>query len=117
MVISRGDVWWAELGEPGGSEPGYTRPVVIVSADAFNESALNTVTVVSLTTNLRMAKFPGNVLLGTDATGLPKDSVANITQIATIDKDMLRDRVRALPEPLIRRIDDGLRIVLDLRLP
>ena len=92
MVISQGEVWWADLGEPAGSEPGYRRPVVVVQGDAFNASSLRTVVCVALTSNLRWGDAPGNVVLAARATGLPKPSVANVTQLVTLDREALTDR-------------------------
>ncbi len=86
MVISQGEVWWTDLGEPVGSAPGYRRPVVVVQSDSFNRSKIATVVCVALTTNLRWADAPGNVLLTAEVTGLPKDSVANVSQIMTVDR-------------------------------
>jgi mRNA interferase MazF len=96
VVISQGDVWWADLGEPIGSEPGFRRPVVVVQGDAFNRSALHTVVAVPLTSNLRWAGAPGNVRLTSRSTGLPRDSVANVSQIVTLDKSILTERVGKL---------------------
>ncbi|HEX9942367.1 MAG TPA: type II toxin-antitoxin system PemK/MazF family toxin [Thermoanaerobaculia bacterium] len=114
MVIQRGDVWWAALPEPVGSEPGYRRPVVIVQADSFNQSAIRTVIVVALTTNLRLADAPGNVLLQSGQTGLPKDCVANVSQLITADRSFLTERVSSLPVSSLERIEAGLRMILDL---
>ena len=109
MVISQGDVWWADLAEPAGSEPGYRRPVLIVQGDAFNRSSIATVVVVPLTGNLRWADAPGNVLLKARSTGLPRDSVANVSQIVAVDRTALTDRVgRVSPAKLdlvLRGID------------
>ena len=114
MVIERGDVWWADLGEPGGSEPGYRRPVLIVQSDAFNRSRINTAIAVVLTSNLRLLDAPGNVLLAAKATGLPRDSVANVSRVVTLDRSCLTDRAgRVRGEPL-REIENGLRLVLSL---
>ena len=96
-MIAQGEVWWAELAEPSGSEPGFRRPVVIVQGDAFNRSRIATVVCVVLTSNLRWADAPGNVLLSSRLTGLPKDSVANVSQLVTLDRNVLTERVGALP--------------------
>lgn len=93
----RGEIWWANLPRPAGSEPGFRRPVVIVQGDDFNASRLSTIIVVILTTNTRLAKAPGNVFLSTKVTGLPKDSVANVSQLFSVDRNFLRERVRYLP--------------------
>lgn len=113
-MIQRGEVWWASLPEPEGSEPGYRRPVVIVQADSFNQSGIRTVIGVALTTNLRLADAPGNVLLASRRTGLPKDCVANVSQVITVDRRALTERVGTLPAGLLERIEAGLRLVLDL---
>ena len=113
-MIERGDIWWAELGEPRGSEPGFRRPVLVVQADAFNRSRIQTVICVVLSSNLRVADAPGNVVLAKRDSGLPKDSVANVSQIVTIDRDVLRERVGKVPDQVRERIDRGVRLVLDL---
>ena len=109
MVISQGEVWWAELGFPSGSEPGFRRPVVVVQGDALNRSRIATAVCVPLTSNLAWADAPGNVLLSAGTTGLPKDSVANVSQVVTLDKDVLTERVgkisRAKTELLLSGID------------
>ncbi|MCY3775257.1 MAG: type II toxin-antitoxin system PemK/MazF family toxin [Candidatus Aminicenantes bacterium] len=114
MVVARGEVWWADLDYPRGSEPGFRRPVVIVQADAFNRSRLKTILGVILTSNTRLLDAPGNVLLPATSTGLPKDSVANVTQIVTLDELYLSDRVGHVSRILMARVDSGLRLVLDL---
>ncbi len=112
--MQRGSVWWASLPEPVGSMPGYRRPVLIVQANSFNRSNLNTVVVVVLTSNLRLATAPGNVLLSAHNTGLPKDSVANVSQLLTVDKSMLTDYVGQLPSTKLSQVEVGLRLVLSL---
>ena len=114
MVIERGEVWWADLGEPDGSEPGYRRPVVIVQSDAFNRSRLRTVIAVVLMTNVRLVEAPGNVLLPAKATGLPKDSVANVSQVITVDRDFLLEPAGRVRGQLLKDVDKGLRLVLAL---
>ena len=114
MVIERGEVWWADLGEPDGSEPGYRRPVVIVQSDAFNRSRLRTVIAVVLMTNVRLVEAPGNVLLPAKATGLPRDSVANVSQVITVDRDFLLERAGRVRGQLLKDVDKGLRLVLAL---
>ena len=113
-MIHRGDIWWAALGEPEGSAPGYQHPVVIIQGDNFNSSRIRTVLAVVVTTNLRLADAPGNVRLLSHQTGLPKDSVANVSQVATIDKGFLIERVGSLPASLLRRIEEGLRLIMEL---
>lgn len=110
----RGEIWWASLPDPVGSEPGYRRPVLIIQDDTFTQSRLRTVIVVIITSNVRLAAAPGNVLLPSQATGLPKDSVANISQILTVDKTFLIECVRTIPEYLQEEIDEGLRAILCL---
>jgi mRNA interferase MazF len=112
VVISRGEVWWADLSPPTGSEPGFRRPVVIVQGDALNRSRIATVVCVPLTSNLRWAEAPGNVLLAARSTGLPKDSVANVSQIVALDKDVLTDRVGKLSQAKIELILSGVDVVL-----
>ena len=115
MVIERGDVWWADLGEPDGSQPGYRRPVVIVQSDAFNRSRLRTIIAVVLVTNLRLLEAPGNVLVPAKASGLPKDSVANVSQVITLDRDFLLERAGRLRGQPMKDLEDGLRLVLGLQ--
>ena len=112
--MERGEVWWAELPEPVASEPGYRRPVVIVQSEAFNRSRIRTVIVVILTSNLRLAKMPGNVLISASESGLRKDSVANVSQIITVDRTFLTERCGRLSEASIREIEAGLRLALSL---
>lgn len=113
-MICRGAVWWAGLPEPRGSEPGFRRPVLVVQADEFNASRIATVMVVPLTSNTRLADAPGNVLLTARETGLPKVSVANVSQVLTIDRAFLHDHVRELPARRLADIDAGLRLALGL---
>jgi len=112
VVISQGDVWWAELGEPTGSEPGYRRPVVVVQSDALNRSRIATVICVPVTTNLRWSVAPGNVVLPAKQTGLAKDSVANVSQLVTIDRAFLTDRIGKLPKRQLDLILSGIDLVL-----
>jgi mRNA interferase MazF len=112
--IVRGELWWADLGLPRGSAPALRRPVLIVSADRYNRSNLQTVTVVVLTGNARLAALPGNVTVPADATDLDVDSVVNITQIATIDRGALEERIGALPDWLTAKVDAGLMSALSL---
>lgn len=111
-MISQGDVWWADLGEPVGSEPGFRRPVIVVQGDSFNRSALRTVVAVPLTSNLRWAMAPGNVRLTTRATGLPRDSVANVSQLVALDKSILVERVGRLPSTKLELVLAGIDTVL-----
>jgi mRNA interferase MazF len=107
-------VWWADLGAPDGSEPGYRRPMVVVQNDAFNRSRLRTVITVVLTTNLRLLEAPGNVLIPAKASGLPKDSVANVSQLVTVDRDFLLERAGRLRGQTMKDLENGLRLVLGL---
>lgn len=110
--MTQGDVCWADLGEPTGSEPGFRRPVVVVQCDAFNRSRIATVVCVPLTSNVRWAGAPGNVLLEAATTGLPKDSVANVSQIVALDRDVLTDRVGRLPERTLELVLSGIDVGL-----
>ena len=114
MVIRRGQLWWADLPEPRGSEPGYRRPVIVVQSDALNWSRIPTVIVVGVTTNLRLLGAPGNVLLRARESGLPQDSVANVSQVVTIDQRFLLDRIGAVDGTIMASVARGLRLVLDL---
>ena len=108
----RGELWWAELPPPEDSEPGYTRPVLILSADAFNRSAIRTVVAVVVTSNLRLALAPGNVFLAEAETGLGKDSVANVSQLVTLDKAVLTGRIGVLPAEVLEQVERGIKLVL-----
>lgn len=112
MVVRRGEIRWADLGEPIGSAPGYRRPVVIVQSDGFNESALSTTVVVSVTSNLRLIDAPGNVLLPRRVSGLAKDSVINVSQVVAVDHAQLAERVGLVPGDLMEQVDAGLRLLL-----
>jgi len=112
--MKRGEIWWASLPDPAGSGPGYRRPVLVIQSRPFNESRIATVVVAVITTNLAVGEAPGNVRLAKSASGLPKPSVANVSQIITIDKSVLTEKVKSLPGALMQRIDDGLRLVLAL---
>jgi mRNA interferase MazF len=112
--LRRGSIWWATLGEPRGSAPGFRRPVVVLQSDRFNRSRISTVVVVVVTSNLKLADAPGNVLLKGKAAGLARDSVANVSQLITVDKAVLTELVGQLPRKTLRRIEDGVRLVLGL---
>lgn len=113
MVISQGEVWWADITAPRGSGPGFRRPVVVVQGDALNRSRIATVVCVPLTSNLKWAGAPGNVLLPARATSLPKDSVANVSQIVALDKTLLTERVGKLSSTKIDLLFAGIDVVLD----
>jgi mRNA interferase MazF len=112
--MRRGEVWWAGLGLPRGSAPALRRPVLIVSGDPYNRSSLRTVTVAVLSANARLAALPGNVAISTEFAEIETDSVVNVTQIATIDRAALEDRVTTLPDWLMAQVDAGLRRALAL---
>jgi mRNA interferase MazF len=112
--MQRGEIWWAALPDPIGASPGFRRPVLIVQASAFTQSQIATVIVATITSNLRLASAPGNVLLPAAESGLAKDSVVNVSQIVTIDKGLLDERVGRLSAQLARRVDAGLRLALEL---
>lgn len=114
MVIQRGNVYWADLGQAVGSRPAKRRPVLVVQADSFNESRLATVLVVVITSNTALAAMPGNVFLPAAATGLPRDSVVNVTAVITLNKSDLNDQVCHVPDSLLYEVDRGLRRVLNL---
>ena len=111
MVVGQGEVWWAHLRTPTGSEPGFRRPVVVVQGDALNRSRLATAVCVPLTSNLRWADAPGNMVMTARVTGLPKDSVANGSQVVTLDKTVLTDRVGKLPRAKLELILAGIDVV------
>lgn len=112
MVISQGDVWWADLPEPTGSGPGFRRPIVVVQGDALNHSRIRTVVCVPLTSNVKWAGAPGNVLLSSRATGLPKKSVANVSQVVTLDKALLKERTAKLSRAKLGLVLSGIDVVL-----
>lgn len=112
MVIAQGEVWWAELGEPIGSAPGYTRPAVIVQSDSFNRSRIGTVLCVPVTSNTRWADAPGCVPLDAGSTGLPSDSVAVATQLLAVDRSQLLDRVGRLPDQKLELVLYAIDVVL-----
>lgn len=113
MKVQQGDIYWIDLGEPKGSEPGYRRPFVIVQNDVFNQSRLKTVVVCALTSNLRLSESPGNVFIKKGIANLPKDSVVNITQLITVDEMDFEDKIGTLPFSLIHKIIDGLNLLLN----
>ncbi len=112
--MRRGEVWWASLPDPAGSGPGHRRPVLVVQANEFNESRIQTVVVAAITSNLDLAAAPGNVLCRRRDTGLPRDSVINVSQVLTLGKPFLTARIKALPASLVRSVDAGLRLALRL---
>lgn len=114
IEIRRGEIWWADLPEPRGSEPGYRRPVLVVQADFFNASLIQTVVVATITSNLALASAPGNVLMPARKGGLVRDSVVNVSQLLTLDRSFLIEFAGALTPGLQRKVDLGIRLVLQL---
>lgn len=114
MAVKRGEIWLASLPEPRGAEPGYRRPVVVVSSDHFNESRINTLLAAVITSNLRLAEAPGNIFLPKKLSGLSNDSVINISQVITLDKSFLTEKISKLNSQQLIELNDGLRLVLAL---
>ena len=112
--MKRGEVWWATLPPPSGSGPGFRRPVLLIQSDPFNDSRISTAIVAVITSNLALADAPGNIRIGKAESGLSKPSVVNVSQVLTIDKALLTDRVRPLSAAAMMRIDNGLRLALGL---
>jgi mRNA interferase MazF len=117
VVIRQGDIYWIDLDEPGGSEPGYRHPHVVVQNNLFNHSRINTVLVCPLTSNLKRADSPGNVLLSKREANLPKPSVVNVSQIFTVDKSQLGDYIGILTSERLRQVLDGIKLLLEPREP
>ena len=115
MVINQGDVYWVDLDEPSGSGPGYRHPHVVIQNNVFNRSRINTVVVCVLTSNLKRAKAPGNVLLEKGEANLPQQSVVNVSQIFTVDKGDLVERIGTLSRKRVRQILDGVSLILEPR--
>ena len=113
-MIERGEIWWATLPEPEGSEPGGRRPVLVIQADAFNRSAIATTIIAIMTARLERAAAPGNVMVTAQQAGLPRDAVVNVSQLFTVDRSVLTERVGALPGAVMRMVDFGLMRVLEL---
>ena len=109
--MQRGEIWWASLATPQGSDPGFRRPILIVQSNDFNLSRINTVVVAVITSNLVLAGAPGNVRIPARASGLKKASVVNVSQIITVDKSYLTERVGSLKANHMKEVDDGLRLV------
>jgi mRNA interferase MazF len=114
MVISRGEIWWTDLPEPVASGPGYRRPVLVIQDNQFNSSKIGTIVVAIITTNLNIAVARGNVLIKRGQSGLPKDSVINVSQLFTIDKSLFIEYVETLSDSKMEHVDEGLRLVLSL---
>lgn len=112
--MRRGEIWWASLSTPRGSSPGYRRPVLIVQSNEFNRSRINTVVAVVITSNLLLSDAPGNIRIPARASGLTKPSAVNVSQIITVDKSYLTERIRTLKDNYMKEVDDGLRLVLSV---
>jgi len=115
MVINQGDIFWVDLEEPSGSEPGYRHPHVVVQNNVFNRSRISTVVVCALTSNLKRAAAPGNVLLEPEEANLPKQSVVNVSQVFTVDKSQLGEKIGTLARRRVREILDGIGLLLEPR--
>lgn len=114
MVMKRGEIWWASLGEPEASELGYRRPVLVIQSDEFNQSAIRTVICAAISSNLNLATAPENVRISSRSSGLPKPSVVNASQLITMDKSVLTKRVKSLDIQNTNQVEDGLRMVLKI---
>jgi len=112
--MKRGEIWWAALPEPVGSEPGYRRPVLVIQADEFNQSAIRTVVCAAITSNINLADAPGNVQLSSRSSGLPRVSVVNVSQVLSVDRSLLTQRVKAIDLESMKQVEDGLRLVMKL---
>ena len=110
----RGEIWWADLPDPRGSEPGFRRPVLVIQANSFNRSRIQTVIVAVISSNLRLADAPGNVLVPAHASGLARDSVVNVSQLITLDRSFLPEAVGRISERVMSEVVAGLRLVLEL---
>jgi len=110
--MKRGEIWWSSLAEPTGSGPGLRRPVLVVQSNPFNESRIATFIVAVVTSNLALADAPGNVRLNKSESGLSKPSVVNVSQVLTVDRSILMERVKALPGSLIQKVNEGLRLAI-----
>ena len=112
--MKRGEIWWASMGEPRGSEPGYSRPVIIVSSNEFNQSLIKTVIVAVVTSNLRLVDAPGNFKITKKHSGLSKDSVVNVSQLITLDKTFLTGQIGKLNSKNINFMNEGIKLVLSV---
>jgi mRNA interferase MazF len=114
MVIKRGEIWWASLTDPQGSMPGYRRPLAIIQANEFNQSVIKTVIAAVITSNIKLAQAPGNLPLPANNSGLNKDSVINVSQLITVDKVLLTEKIGRLTAQQMHQLEEGLRLVLAL---
>jgi len=112
--MKRGEIWWASLPNPVGSGPGLRRPVVVIQSNPFNDSRIGTVIIATVTSNLALAAAPGNIRISKSDSGLSQPSIINVSQLLTVDRSVLTERVKALPLAVLQRLDDGLRLVLGL---
>ena len=112
--MTRGEIWWADLPDPRGSEPGFRRPVLVIQANSFNRSRIQTVIVAVISSNLRLADAPGNVLVPAHASGLARDSVVNVSQLITLDRSFLTEAIGRTSERVMSEVVAGLRLVLEL---
>ena len=112
--MRRGEIWWASLGDPQGSGPGYRRPVLVVQSNEFNESAIRTSICATITSNVRLAAAPGNVRVTRRVSSLPRESVVNVSQLITLDKSLLTEKVGRLPAESLREVEAGIKLVLAL---
>ena len=112
--LRRGEIWWASIPDPAGSAPGFRRPVLVVQSDEFNASRIDTILAVAITSNTRLAEAPGNVLLPARASNLPKASVANVSQVITLDRRFLAERIGRIDTRTLEQVESGLRLVLAL---
>jgi mRNA interferase MazF len=113
--VRRGEIWWASLGDPVGSGPGHRRPMLVVQSDEFNESAIRTSVCATITSNMRLAAAPGNVRISRRVSRLPNDSVVNVSQLITLDKSLLTEKVSRLTAESLREVEAGIKLVLALR--
>ncbi len=116
MVISQGDIYWLDFGEPEGSEPGYRHPFVVIQNDAFNKSKISTAVVCALTSNLKLAAAPGNILVKKGEANLPKASVVNISQVMTVDKSDLQEKIGQLTKKRVEEIVSGFEYLIKPRI-
>jgi mRNA interferase MazF len=112
--MKRGEIWWASLPNPVGSGPGLRRPVVVIQSNPFNDSRIGTVIIATVTSNLALAAAPGNIRISKSDSGVCQPSIINVSQLLTVDRSVLTERVKALPLAVLQRLDDGLRLVLGL---
>jgi len=112
--VQRGEIWWASMSTPRGSEPGYRRPVLVIQSNAFTVSRIQTVLAAVLTSNLDLAAAPGNLIVKRKQSGLTRDSVINVSQVVTLNKTFLTEKVGVLPPKLMNAVDEGLRLALGL---